>query len=215
MTTDRNTADDPAGPWSGPGGGAQLFVVRRAAAATMASSADARPPWRRRPAGVVAAGMLVLGLAACGDDGGEDRQGDSGANGERQAEVAERGADVMPFDLDATTHRFEPTPDGLVQTVVADDPDDADQVGLVRRHLAEEAERFAAGDYGDPAAIHGDDMPGLAELEAGADAIDVAYADAPDGARVTYTTSDPALVDALHRWSEAQVMDHGAHAEPA
>jgi hypothetical protein len=35
----------------------------------------------------------------------------------------------------------------------------------------------------------------------------------PDGARVIYTTDDPALVDALHRWGEAQVTDHGEHAE--
>ena len=163
---------------------------------------------RRRSVVAVAAAVLCLGVAGCGGDGGD---GEAGA--ERQAEVADRGADVMPFDLDATTHRFEPTPDGLVQTVVADDPEDAGQVDLVRQHLAEEAERFSAGDYGDPASIHGDDMPGLAELEAGADAIEVAYDDTADGARLTYTTSEPALVDALHRWSEAQVMDHGAHAE--
>jgi hypothetical protein len=162
-----------------------------------------------RPAPGVAALGLVLALplalavvpAACGDAGG------------RQAEVAERGGEVMPFDLDATTHRFTPVGDGLVQTVVADDPGDADQVALVRAHLAEEAARFAAGDYGDPAAIHGDDMPGLAALEAGAAAVEVTYADVPGGATITYATADPALVEALRLWAEAQVMDHGSHAE--
>jgi hypothetical protein len=163
---------------------------------------------RPLPAAALAVALLVVLAAACG--GG----GDGDALAERRADVAERGAPVMPFDLDATTHRFMPVPTGLVQTVVADDPTASDQVALVREHLAQEASRFRAGDYGDPARIHGDDMPGLAELEAGADAIAVAYEDTPDGGRITYATDDPALVDALHRWAEAQTMDHGAHADP-
>ena len=148
---------------------------------------------------VVAAALV----AACG--------GGDGA-GSRQDEVAERGAEVMPFDLDATTHRFEPTDGGLVQIVVADDPGDARQVRLVRGHLGDEAERFRQGDYGDPAVIHGHDMPGLAELEAGAAAITVELADVDAGARLTFTSDDPTLVDALHRWGEAQLMDHGTDA---
>jgi hypothetical protein len=158
----------------------------------------------RRRAGAGAFAVALVLLAACGGD----------ELAERQDAVAERGAGVMPFDLEATTHRFDPTDDGLVQTVVADDPGDGANVALVREHLAAEAERFAAGDYGDPAAIHGDDMPGLAELESGADRIAVAYAESAAGGRITYTTADAALVDALHRWAEAQVMDHGAHADP-
>jgi hypothetical protein len=143
-------------------------------------------------------------LAACG-----------GSGASRQDEVAQRGAEVMPFDLDATTHRFDPTDDGLEQTVVADDPGDGEQVALIRQHLADEAERFRTGDYSDPAAIHGDAMPGLAELEAGAAAVDVELTDVADGARLTFTTSDPALVDALHRWGAAQTMDHADHADHA
>ena len=151
--------------------------------------------------------LTVLALAtaaACADDPDTT---------DRQAEVAERGADVMPFDLDATTHRFTPTDDGLVETVVADDPDDAEQVELVQGHLAEEAERFRAGDFDDPAAIHGHDMPGLAALEDGATRIDIGLDLVADGARLTFTTADPDLVDALHLWGEAQVADHGQHAE--
>ena len=158
---------------------------------------------------VPVAGVVLLALAgvACGGDEGSDASN-------RQDEVAERGADVMPFDLDATTHDFEPTPTGLLETVVADDPDDEQQVELVQAHLAEEAARFRAGDYGDPAAIHGQDMPGLAELEAGAGDVTIELADLADGARLTFTSSDPQLVDALRRWGEAQTSDHGEHAEP-
>lgn len=131
---------------------------------------------------------------------------------ERQREVAERGAQVMPFDLDRTTHTFTKNRTGGVQTVTADSSADTDQLPLIREHLRAEAEAFAEGDFGDPASIHGADMPGLAELRAGHAKIEVGYERAPDGARITYRTADRALVDALHRWFDAQVSDHGSHA---
>jgi hypothetical protein len=120
----------------------------------------------------------------------------------------------MPFDLDRTTHRFVKTATGGVQTVRADDPDDAGQVALIRGHLRDEAARFAAGDFGDPARVHGDGMPGLAALREGAGRVRLRYADLPDGAELTYTTAEPGLVAALHAWFDAQVTDHGPHAEP-
>ena len=103
--------------------------------------------------------------------------------------------------------------DGLTQTVVVDDPSDTDQLALVREHLQDEADRFARGDFDDPAHIHGDAMPGLADLQAGYFAIDVTYSEIPDGARITYRTTDPSLVDALHTWGAAQTADHGNHAD--
>ncbi|MFB4263080.1 hypothetical protein [Nonomuraea sp. GTA35] len=33
------------------------------------------------------------------------------------------------------------------------------------------------------------------------------------GAQITYTTSDASLIKALHAWFDAQVSDHGRHAE--
>jgi hypothetical protein len=173
--------------------------------------AGAARPGQTRASRICLAALIAVGLlaaAACGDD--EDG---TAVAADRQQEVAERGADVMPFDLDATTHRFEPVTDGLVQTVRADDLTDTEQIGLIRGHLEEEAERFAAGDYGDPTTIHGEDMPGLAELEAGASDIAITYEPTPEGGRITYVTDDATLVDALHSWGEAQVTDHGSHAE--
>jgi hypothetical protein len=161
-------------------------------------------PDHRQPLVAAACGLLLFG---CGDGG------QSGGQTDRQAEVAGRAAEVMPFDLEATTHRFEPTGTGLIETVVADDPTDADQIGLVRGHLADEAERFRGGDYRDPAAIHGEDMPGLAELEAGAERVTITLHELADGARLTFASDDPSLVDALHRWGEAQTTDHGRHAQ--
>jgi len=59
----------------------------------------------------------------------------SAADAHRQAEVAQRGPDVMPFSLKATQHVFTKTPDGGVQKVVARNTADSEQVKLVRGHL--------------------------------------------------------------------------------
>ena len=93
---------------------------------------------------------LAFVTAACG--GSELEQ--------RRTEVAQEGGAVMPFDLERTTHVFESLERGGLQTVVSDD-EDQEQVALIRTHLADEAERFARGDFHDPSMIHGDGMPGL------------------------------------------------------
>lgn len=165
-----------------------------------------RPDRARLAVHVVFVTAAALVGAACGGS-------DDDALAQRRAEVAERGAEVMPFDLDATTHILTKTDDGGVQIVVADDERDHEQVARIRRHLAEERERFARGDFDDPAAIHGHDMDGLAALRAGYADIEVGYRDRPAGAQLTYTSDDPALVAAIHAWFDRQVLDHGAHAE--
>lgn len=131
------------------------------------------------------------------------------ASPERRAEVAEKGARVMPFDLARTTHVFESLPDGGLQTVTARDPADTLQIRLIREHLRSESERFSRGDFDDPMAIHGHAMPGIAELRAGAGKFAVTYGEVPSGATIRYRATEAALVEALHRWFEAQRMDHG------
>jgi hypothetical protein len=159
-----------------------------------------------------AAPLLLLALGATPAAG----QAISGAEDSiaRRAAVAERGSQVMPFDLSRTRHDFRPLEDGGLQTVVARDTTDAAQVTLIRQHLSEEAERFRRGDFTDPAFVHGSDMPGVAELTEGADRLHIEYAEIPFGGRIHYTSADPALVDAIHRWFRAQTSDHGAHARP-
>lgn len=169
---------------------------------------------RRGAVACVGVGVAIVGavtvaaLAAGGSprDSGESRT-------ERQTSVAERGKSVMPFDLEQTTHRFTATATGGVQNVVADRSGDTEQIDLIRAHLRKEARAFDRGDFGAPARIHGTDMPGLAELREGHERIDVRYEERTDGATLTYTTAESALVDALHDWFEAQLGDHGAHAE--
>jgi hypothetical protein len=136
---------------------------------------------------------------------------DESAPASRQDEVARKGAGVMPFDLRRTTHHFDDTPTGGIETVAANDHGDAEQVRLIRAHLAHEATRFAQGDFSDPARIHGEDMPGLAKLAAAGPALTVAYRAVPGGASVTYSSGDTRVVAAIHEWLAAQRVDHDAH----
>jgi hypothetical protein len=160
---------------------------------------------------LTAAAMITTG-AGCADIDAGDRPTAPAAGADRQAQVAERGAAVMPFSLEQTTHHFTKTDTGGVQTVVADNPADTAQIELVQQHLRDEAERFRGGDFTDPARIHGTAMPGLAALRDSAGRVTVDYTATTDGARITYTTSETALITALHAWFDAQVGDHGAHA---
>ncbi|MFG3496981.1 aspartate carbamoyltransferase [Streptomyces sp. NPDC047928] len=173
---------------------------RRHDAPTATPSTAATRSTAVRPATAVA---LLASLVA----------GRAPAEGSRQERVAREGTSVMPFDLDRTTHRFTPEQDGLREEVISDDPKDVTQIRLIREHLEHEGRRFRRGDYGDPARIHGTAMPRLGELTAGAGRITLTYTERPDGAALRFRTTDPALVEALHAWGEAQVSDHGDHAE--
>ncbi len=156
--------------------------------------------------------LAVLGtLYATGSFG----SGQADSQEVRQEQVAEKGSEVMTFDLEATTHVYEKTANGGVQKVVADDPDDAENVAAIREHLREEADAFSRGEFSDPASIHGEDMPGLAELEAGAERIEGRYEELPDGAQIALESEDPELVAAVHDWFDAQLSDHGDDATEA
>ena len=108
-------------------------------------------------------------------------------------------------------HAFVPNQRGGVQTVMVPNRDPK-QISLVRSHLRKEATAFASGDFSDPASIHGRAMPGLGLMQAGSAKIHMVYSDMPNGARITYSTTDPELIAAIHRWFKAQVGDHGSHA---
>jgi hypothetical protein len=115
---------------------------------------------------------------------------------------------MMPFDLNRTTHTFTQTTDGGVQKITVNDPADTRNLVLIRSHLRDEAEQFRAGNYSDPAKIHGMDMAGVKDLEQGAARVSVVYDEIPGGAQVSYTSTEPALVTALHAWFDRQSTDH-------
>ncbi|WP_425573068.1 aspartate carbamoyltransferase [Paraburkholderia caribensis] len=149
--------------------------------------------------------MVTAGLAAPFESFAVDPQ--------RQAEVAQRGAEVMPFSLEATTHIFTKSVDGGIQQVIAKNPADSVQIRLIRAHLREIQTQFQRGDFSGPARTHGTDMPGLAQLRATKPGqVSIAYKDIEGGGELSYRSDDPKLVSSLHEWFDAQLSDHGADA---
>lgn len=137
------------------------------------------------------------------------------ASPQRVEEVAQRGAHVMPFDLKQTQHIFSKTETGGVQQVLARDPANAQQIELVRQHLRKISQEFSHGDFSDPAKIHGEDMPGLAELRnAKPGQLNVEYKDLKDGAQITYSSADSSVIAGIHKWFDSQLADHGPDAMP-
>ncbi len=133
------------------------------------------------------------------------------ASQKQSDEVYEQGSKVMPFDQNLTTHTFMPNSSGGIQTVTANDSSNSNQIKLIRSHLQSEAEKFQQGDFSSPAAVHGEEMPGLAELQSGGDLVDVQYKELPDGGRLVYSSRDSKMVAALHRWFNVQNQDHNGH----
>ncbi len=137
------------------------------------------------------------------------------ADEKRLDEVAERGAHVMPFDLEKTTHIFSKTDTGGIQQVIAKDKSDTEQINLIRSHLSAITKEFKQGNFSNPEKIHGANMPGLAELRtAKAGQIKIEYKELPDGAEITYATHIEKLKLAIHQWFDAQLSDHARHAVP-
>jgi hypothetical protein len=115
--------------------------------------------------------------------------------------------------LQASGHVFTKSRNGGLQQVLVKNPKDTVQMRLVRSHLRDIAARFEQGDFSAPAQIHGENMPGLAQLkQARPGEISVHYRELFNGAQIRYATSNPALVPALHQWFDAQLADHGADA---
>ncbi len=120
---------------------------------------------------------------------------------------------VMPLDMAMTMHRFKMTESGGVERVLVKDRGAADQVNLLQQHVREEADRFQHGNYLDPATQHDAEMPGLKELQLGAQRVKVSYTALADGAEITFESTDPHLVSAIHRWFGAQLSERGANAK--
>ncbi len=144
------------------------------------------------------AASIALTNPACADTPATDQQ-----------TVMARGAQIMPFDMRTAMHMFLPSSSGGVVEVMVYDMDPT-QITLVRSHLLAEAAKFARGDYSDPAYIHGKAMPGLAQLESGAARVSIRYFETSTGTAITFSSSDRAMVSAIHDWLAAQQRDHGS-----
>lgn len=132
----------------------------------------------------------------------------------RQSMIHNAGANVMPFDLNQTMHVFKKTDDGGIQQVIVKDPSNNEQqIGLIQMHLQMEAGLFQQGNFQDPAKLHGQTMPGLDDLKNGVADVRITYSSLINGGQITYSTSNQKLIQAIHKWFDAQLSDHGNDAK--
>jgi hypothetical protein len=116
----------------------------------------------------------------------------------------------LPYSADKTLQTFTKTAHGGVQHVVVKAAEDRTQIKAVQAHLIKLADEFSNGDFSTTERIHGQNMPGLAQLKrAKADDIRFAYKALPTGGQIHYSTEYPQLVQALHEWFDAQTREHG------
>lgn len=152
--------------------------------------------------------VTLMFLVGCAGSAQQKHQ----AMSSTQSMVHSHGQDVMPFDLKKTTHIFEMTDYGGIMQVVLKVPNNSKQIAMIQQHLQHEAKRFSAGDYSDPAKVHGAAMPGLKELSRAGPAIRIRYSPLSTGAQITFTSHEVRYITAVHRWFGAQLSDHGADA---
>jgi len=131
----------------------------------------------------------------------------------KQEQVHHMSHQVMPFDMSRTIHVFKMTESGGIQKVLARNPNETDQILLIRQHLGHEAVMFKHGNYSDPTKLHGVDMPGIAELRANPSKVRVSYSELPEGAQIVFETKDLSMLTAIHRWFGAQLSEHGVDAK--
>jgi hypothetical protein len=140
--------------------------------------------------------------------------GQSQADAARLDEVAARGRHVMPFDLEQTRHVFSKTGQGGLQQVIVKDPANIGQIQLIRQHLRKISGEFTQRDFSGPQTIHGNNMPGLAQLQnAPSGDLNISYNDLNNGGEIRYSSQKPEIIDAIHRFFDAQLSDHARHAE--
>src|SRR6476659_3014559 len=82
----------------------------------------------------------------------------------QQSALDERGAHVMGFDQQKTTHHFYLYPDGGAIDVAANDPNDEADIKAARAHLPHIAKMFGEGDFSAPVLVHATNVPGTADL---------------------------------------------------
>ncbi len=131
----------------------------------------------------------------------------------RQHMIHMKSSMVMPFAMDKVTHYFIKTDNGGVSMIKAKDSKDTSQITLIRSHLKKEKTLFSNADFRDPKALHGVNMPGLKILSESKGKFKVEYKSLLNGAQLTFTTKDSVVRNAIHKWFDAQLKDHGSDAK--
>ena len=121
----------------------------------------------------------------------------------------DRGAMVMGFDQDKTTHHFHLYADGGSIAVTANDPADAKNRDAIRSHLPHISMMFSDGNFESPMLVHDSaTVPGTKVMAARKAKIAYRYVETPAGGRVDIVTSDKEALAAVHEFLKYQIAEH-------
>jgi hypothetical protein len=156
--------------------------------------------------------LLLTLLQASGPSGyqaiGQSGQQASGQSHSHDQGVKERGAHVMGFDQDKTTHSFRLHPDGGAVDISVKDRGDAANRDAIRSHLPHIAQMFGDGNFEAPMLIHATKVPGTDQMAALKNRIRFAYVETPRGGRLDIFTTDAEALRAVHDFMRFQIEDH-------
>jgi hypothetical protein len=125
------------------------------------------------------------------------------------SQMNQRGAMVMGFDQDKTTHHFYMYEDGGAIDVSVKDAADVKNRDAIRSHLPHIAMMFGDGNFDAPMMVHDSkNVPGTAAMTKLKDKIAYKYVETPKGGRVDITTTDKAALSAVHEFMKFQISDH-------
>lgn len=177
--------------------------------------ARARGAWlltRAIQAAAFAAALPTCGRVGAGDTADHSRTAAATHRDSTFAAVQTRGAVAMGVDQYTSHHRFDPLEDGGRIVLQREAPDSAG-TDRIRKHMAEIATRFAAGDFSLPGFVHARDVPGTAVMVARRSAITYAVESLPRGAALRVHSDDRAAIAAIHQFLAFQRHDHHVAAQ--
>ena len=130
-------------------------------------------------------------------------------NGQQSpSQMDHRGAQVMGFDQDKTSHHFYLYPDGGAIDVSVKDASDKTNLEAIRAHLPHIVMMFGEGNFDAPMLVHGTEVPGAAEMKKIKDTITWKYEETARGGRVTIGTANAEALKAVHAFLRFQITDH-------
>lgn len=128
---------------------------------------------------------------------------------DHHAAMDARGAKVMGFDQQLTSHHFLLFTDGGAIDVSVKKADDAKNRDAIRSHLPHIATMFGEGNFEAPMLVHDSQkVPGTAVMATRKDAIRYEYVETPAGGRVNIVTNDAEALAAVHAFLKFQIADH-------
>jgi hypothetical protein len=121
----------------------------------------------------------------------------------------DRGATVMGFDQDKTTHHFYLYNDGGAIDIAVKATSNEKDRDAIRAHLSHIAMMFGDGNFDAPMLIHNStSVPGTVVLKERKDALRYSYVETPGGGRVDIVSTDRLALAALHDLLRYQIVEH-------